>query len=160
MPVGLACTPGNGLPSFRVLNNTVLFTWKPDAIASNSGNALSMDTSIELYAEGNAFGFSDRGGVDNIKQCKTITLKDNLITASKQFDYREFNTKMTIEEIEDESDYMSYESTGNITTAIQVPVSEEWAKVYAARKEISRAEVDAQAKPITMMPTRFAACWA
>ena len=138
--------PGNGLPSFRVINNTVLFTWKPDAIASNSGNALSMDTSIELVAEGNIFGFSDRGGVDNIKKCQTITLKDNLITASKKFDYREFNTKMTIEEIEDESDFMSYESTGNITKAIQVPVSSEWAKVYASRKEISRAQVDAQAK--------------
>ena len=139
-------SPGNGLPSFRVINNTVLFTWKPDAIASNSGNALSMDTSIELVAEGNTFGFSDRGGVDNIKKCKTITLKDNLITASKKFDYREFNTKMTIEEIEDESDFMSYESTGNITKAVQVPVSSEWAKVYASRKEISRAQVDAQAK--------------
>jgi len=138
--------PGNGLPSFRVLNNTVLFTWKPDAIASNSGNALSMDTAIELIAEGNTFGFSDRGGVDNIKKCQTITLKDNLITASKKFDYREFNTKMTIEEIEDESDFMSYESTGNITKAIQVPVSNEWAQVYASRKEITRAQVDAQAK--------------
>ncbi len=136
---------GRGKPKFQVLNNSVLFTWKPDAIASHSGNALMLDAEIELIAAGNVFGFSDRGGIDNIKKCKTITLKDNLIVANKKFDYREWNTKMRIDEIEDESDLMSYESTGNISQLIKVPVSEAWAAIYAGRKEISRADVDAQA---------------
>ena len=134
---------GKGLPQFQVLNNTVLFTWLPSAIASNSGNAMTMDTDIELVAAQNVLGFSDRGGVDNIRKCQTITLKDNLITGNKKFDYREWNTKMLIEEIEDESDFISYESTGNLTDKIQVPVSQKWAGLWAGRKEISRADVDA-----------------
>lgn len=96
----------------------VFFIWKLDVIVFNSGNVLFMDILIELVVEGNIFGFSDRGGVDNIKKCKIIIFKDNLIIVSKKFDYWEFNIKMIIEEIEDELDFMSYESMGNIIKVV------------------------------------------
>lgn len=133
------------LTHFTVENNTVLFSWKHDPIATYGGNALKMDQEITLTASNNVFAFSDYGGVDNIKVAKGITLKDNLFTGNRLYDYREFNTSVKVSEFEDEADQLK-DSTGNVSAEIKVPISEAFAKLYVGRKEISRAAVDAKAK--------------
>lgn len=134
-----------GLPQFIIENNTVLFSWKHDPIASYGGNGLKLDQEISLVASNNVFAFGDYGGVDNIKLAKKITLKDNLFTGNRLYDYREFNTSVKVSEFEDEADEL-VSSTGNVSAEIKVPVGEAFAKLYAGRKEISRAAVDAKAK--------------
>lgn len=133
------------LTHFTVENNTVLFSWKHDPIATYGGNALKMDQELTLTASNNVFAFSDYGGVDNIKVAKGITLKDNLFTGNRLYDYREFNTSVKVSEFEDEADQLK-DSTGNLSAEIKVPISEAFAKLYVGRKEISRAAVDAKAK--------------
>jgi hypothetical protein len=132
-------------PQFIIENNTILFSWKHDPIASYGGNALKIDQEIKLSASNNVFAFSDYGGVDNIKVAKKLTLKDNLFTGNHLYDYREFNTSVKVSEFEDEADQLEV-ATGNLTAEIKVPISEGFAKLYAGRKEISRASVDAKAK--------------
>jgi hypothetical protein len=136
---------GKGLPAFTITNNTVLFSWKHDAIATYGGNGLKLDTDLTLLAANNVFAFGDYGGIDNIKLAKGITLKDNLLTGNKLYDYREFNKQSKVSELEDEADQLK-DSTGNVSEVINVPVAARWAELWAGRKEISRAEVDAKAK--------------
>jgi len=133
------------LAEFIIQNNTVLFSWKHDPIATYGGNALKLDQEIKLTASNNVFAFSDYGGVDNIKVAKKITVKDNLFTGNRLYDYREFNTSVKVLEFEDEADQLEG-STGNLSAEIKVPIGEAFAKLYAGRKEISRAAVDAKAK--------------
>lgn len=133
------------LPQFTIENNTILFSWKHDPIATYGGNALKLDQELELVASNNVFAFGDYGGVDNIKVAKGITLKDNLFTGNRLYDYREFNTSVKVSEFEDEADQLK-DSTGNVSAEVKVPVGEAFAKLYAGRKEISRAAVDAKAK--------------
>ncbi len=135
----------SGLPEFVIAHNTVLFNWKHDAIATYGGNSLKMDTEVKLTATNNVFAFGDYGGVDNIKVAKGISLKNNLFTGHRMYDYREFNTQVKVSELEDEADQL-VDSTGNVSKVIKVPMNEKWAALYAGRKEISRAEVDAKAK--------------
>lgn len=135
-----------GLPSYVVRKNTVLFTWKYDPIASHGGNSLMFDNSLTLVAEDNVFGFSDYGGVNNVKQCKTVTLRNNLFVGHKKYDYQEFGTGLKLDELEDYANYITRESGGNYSQEISVPLNKTWAERYFSRKEISRAEVDAAAK--------------
>ena len=134
-----------GLPKFVIDHNTILFSWKHDPIATYGGNALKLDQEIQLEATHNVFAFGDYGGVDNIKVAKKITVKDNLFTGNRLYDYREFNTSVKVSELEDEADEL-VDSTGNVSAEIKIPIGEAWARLYAGRKEISRAEVDAKAK--------------
>jgi hypothetical protein len=128
-------------PEFIVDHNTVLFSWKHDPIATYGGNGLKMDQELKLTATNNVFAFSDYGGVDNIKVAKKITLKDNLFTGNRLYDYREFNTSVKVSEFEDEADQLK-DSTGNVSAEIKVPISEAFAKLYLGRKEkIGRAHV-------------------
>ena len=131
---------------YTITNNTVLFTWRHDELAqSYSGNGLKFDTEIsKLYVANNVFGFGDEGGVDNIKKCKALVLKDNLFTGNHNYDYREWNTKMKITDIEDDSDILDEKTSGNITAKITVPVGKEWGTIFANRKYVSRADVDAK----------------
>lgn len=83
---------GKSMAAFNIHHNTVLFSWKHDAIATYGGNGLKLDTDIVATASNNVFGFGDYGGVDNIKINKQLTLKDNLMAGNRLYDYREFNT--------------------------------------------------------------------
>jgi hypothetical protein len=135
-----------GQPEFVIENNTILFHWKHDPIASYGGNALKLDQELRVTAANNVLGFGDYGGLDNIKLAKKITVKDNLFTGNRLYDYREFNTQVKVSELEDEADQLTEASTGNVSKEIKVAVGAAWAKKYVGRKEISRAEVDAKAK--------------
>jgi hypothetical protein len=136
----------DGQPQYEVRKNTILFTWKYDPIASHGGNSLMFDNSLTLVAEDNVFGFSDFGGVNNIKQCKTVTLRNNLFVGHKAYDYQEFGTGLKLDELEDYANFITRESGGNYSQSINLDVNKAWVERYFGRKEISRAEVDASAK--------------
>lgn len=135
-----------GVPAFTVSNNTILFSWKHDEVASYGGNGLKLDTDLMMLAQNNVFGFGDFGAVDNIKKCPQLVLKNNLLFGNMQYDYREYNTKMKIDEIGDESDILTADSKGNFSAEVKVPVSKKWSENYLNRPTITREALDASVK--------------
>lgn len=132
------------IPKFHIKNNTVLFTWKHDAIASYGGDGLTLDKNLTAVVENNVFGFGHMGGIYN--KGAALTLNNNLFTGNSKYDYKEINNKMRVADILDESETLNPNSTGNESLLIKIPVGERWAKIYANREEISRADVDAAVK--------------
>jgi len=135
-----------GQPSYLLKNNTILFSWKHDAVASFGGNSIMFDNALSIVAENNVLGFADFGGVNNVKQCKYVTLKNNLFVGHKKYDYQEFGTGLKLDELEDYANYVTRESGNNYSEEIKLNINKEWAEKYFGRVEISRAEVDAAAK--------------
>lgn len=129
------------VPNFIVSNNTSLFNWKHDAIASYGGNALAVDKYLTATIQNNVFGFGHLGGVYN--KGSKIIMNNNLFTGNSKYDYKEINDMMKVEYILDESTYLDQNSEGNKAMLIQIPVAERWAEIYASRVEITREEVDA-----------------
>ena len=134
------------MAEFTVTNNTVLFNWTADAIASYGGSSLMMDAYCKVVAENNVFGFGDAGGVNNVKKCKDLTLNNNLFFGHGAFDYREFRSDMPLEEVEDYAEFLNPNSSGNYSKKVSLPVAKDWAKLYFSRTKITRAEVDAAVK--------------
>ncbi len=129
------------VPIFTIKNNTSLFNWKHDAIASYGGNALALDQYIKAIVENNVFGFGHQGGIYN-KGCP-LKLNNNLFTGNSKYDYKEVNDMMKVEDIVDEAAKIDPYSEGNTSELIKINVAERWAEIYGNRIEISRAEVDA-----------------
>ena len=129
------------VPNFIVSNNTSMFNWKHDAVASYGGDALTIEKYLTATIQNNVFGFGHMGGVYN-KGAKVI-MNNNLFTGNSKYDYREINDKMSVEYILDESTFLDQYSEGNKAMLIKIPVGEEWANKYASRVEITREEVDA-----------------
>ncbi|MEL6558038.1 MAG: hypothetical protein AAFQ94_07630 [Bacteroidota bacterium] len=132
------------IPVYTVRRNTCLFTWKHDAIASYGGIGCAMDQNLVATLENNVFGFSHVGGV--FSKLTDLTMNNNLFTGNSKFDFKERNAMMNVDEILDESMKLNQYSEGNESALIRIPVGERWAKIYATRKEISRAQVDASVK--------------
>ncbi len=135
------------LPEFLVENNTVLFTWKYDAMSTDCGSALKTEASVIATVRDNVFGFSDAFGLDNMGRAKLTLLQDNLFCASLIAPYVEFNTKMKMERVEEESKFID-SAKGNLKGEITVPVPEEWAKNYASRVIIDRAVAEQAVEPV------------
>lgn len=129
------------IPVFSIRNNTVLFTWKHDPIASYGGDALAFDQNLLATVENNALGYGHMGGIYN-KGAK-LALVNNLFTGNGKYDYKEINDKMAVADILDEAMHLDPSSDGNQGLLIKIPVGERWAEVYADRTEISREAVDA-----------------
>ena len=129
------------IPVFTVSNNTSLFNWKHDAVASYGGDALAVDQYLIASIENNVFGFGHMGGVYN--KGSKILMNNNLFTGNSKYDYKEINDMMKVEYILDESTLLDQNSDGNEAKLIQIPVGERWAKIYGARVEVSRESVDA-----------------
>ncbi len=129
------------IPKFHIKNNTILFTWKHDAVASYGGDGLALDKNLTATVENNVFGFGHMGGI--YSKGADLVLNNNLFTGNAKYDYKEINNKMRVADILDESETLNPNSTGNESLLIKIPVGERWAKIYANREEISRADVDA-----------------
>ena len=138
---GYMGTDAQFIPSFIVRNNTSLFNWKHDAIASYGGDAMCVDQNLTATIENNVFGFGHMGGVYS-KGAKMI-MNNNLFTGNSKYDYKEINDKMKVEDILDESVHLDQYSQGNESALIQISVAERWAQIYGERVEVSREEVDA-----------------
>lgn len=131
----------NLVPHFTVSNNTSLFNWKHDPVASYGGNALCIEKYLTATIQNNVFGFGHFGGVYN-KGSKVI-MNHNLFTGNSKYDYKEINDKMNVEYLLDESTLLDQNSEGNIAALIEIPVGDRWANIYGSRVEISREQVDA-----------------
>ncbi len=129
------------VPKFIVRNNTSLFNWKHDAVASYGGDALAIDKYLTATIENNVFGFGHMGGVYN--KGSKILLNNNLFTGNSKYDYKEINDKMKVEYILDESSLLDQNSAGNKAMMIKIPVGNRWAQIYGSRVEVTREEVDA-----------------
>jgi len=129
------------VPTFKIKNNTSLFTWKHDAIASYGGDALALDQYLIAVVENNVLGFGHMGGI--YSKGADLTLNNNLFTGNSKYDYKEGNSKMRVEDILDESEKLNPNSTDNKTALLKINVAKRWANIYASRIEISRADVDA-----------------
>lgn len=130
-------------PRFLLRNNTILFSWKYDPIGSFGGNAIMMDGNTVMTIEHNLLGFGDFGGVNNVKQCKALTLANNVFFGHKAYDYKEYNTKMGLADTEDYAQYLTPQSGGNTTATPLLPIPKSWSEIYLSRRDISREEVDA-----------------
>lgn len=134
-----------GLPQYTIRNNTILFCWKKDEIATYGGNCIMMDVNTIVTAEDNVLGFADFGGVNNVKQCKSLTLKGNLFVGHKKYDYKEYNTLMKLDDMDDYGQFLK-NTDGNFSALIKVPTNAQWAELYLARKDINRGEIEANVK--------------
>ena len=140
-------------PRYVVENNTALFTQKYDgASQSHTGNGIMVDAELHATINGNVFGFSDIGGVNNIKGSKDMLMAENLFTGNRDRDYCEKNynqighTDMSISEVEDEAFLLDPESMDNVSEKITVPVPQAWATAFFSREVNLRAKIDAAAK--------------
>ncbi|WP_372364936.1 hypothetical protein [Candidatus Uabimicrobium sp. HlEnr_7] len=132
-----------GWPQFTIENNSVLFTWKHDPLAgSYSGVALEFDARIRCTITNNVFAFSDRFSISNTKRTP-ILLQNNLFGISIEGDYLEFDTRIALEDIEDEAEYLHEDSEENYKENFKVHVNSEWAKVYGGRALVDRNAVEA-----------------
>lgn len=131
----------NLTPRFHIYNNTSLFNWKHDAVASYGGDALALDQYLTAKIENNVLGFGHMGGI--LSKGAKIELKNNLFTGNSKYDYSERGAEMRVDAIVDEAMFVDPMSEGNETAMIQIPMAERWANIYANRVEITREQVDA-----------------
>lgn len=137
---------GSVLPTFEVANNTVLFTWKHGPMSQSfSGNSILAGDNVVLKAKGNLFAFADKIGINNEAKI-SMQLNNNLILGNVLADYLEFDTKIDLDDIEDEADHIHEESEGNVAEKIKIPVSKKWAEAYGSRVLIDRRAVEADIK--------------
>ena len=129
------------VPKFLIANNTSLFNWKHDPIATYGGDALALDQYLTAKIENNVFGFGHMGGILN-KGAK-IELNNNLFTGNAKYDYIEKGAAMRVDAILDEAMLIDFNSDGNETQLIEIPMAERWANIYANRVELTRESVDA-----------------
>ena len=140
-----------GRPEFTVTNNTVLFTWKFDPPAqSYSGNSIKFDAGIVSVVNNNVLAFADRFGVHNAAKANVL-LADNILMANVEGDYLEFDTNISLDDMEDEAEYLHEDTRNNVKAEIKIPISKEWATHYGTRVLVDRnaAEADIKAQQTT-----------
>ncbi len=133
-------------PRFLIENNTVLFTWKHDPIVQSfSGNIMDFDQSVRAVVKNNVLALADRHIIYNPRST-TILLQGNIMTGSVDSEYLEFNTKIPLDEIEDEPDYIHEDSSDNEAKPVRVPVTADWLKLYGSRVLVDRNAAEADIK--------------
>ncbi|MBK8101292.1 MAG: hypothetical protein IPK26_29775 [Planctomycetes bacterium] len=148
---GIACLSGfrpsgqDGLPKFTVENNTVLFTWKYDPIATHGGCGLVLEPTF-CKASNNVFGYGDCYGVSNGNggPWQNLTLANNAFVGNLMGEYLEFNTVLASAAFADEASKLTEGSEGNSTITLTAKVTPEWAARYAARQVIDRQQAEAE----------------
>lgn len=141
-------------PTFEVTNNTIAFSWLYDELTTTRpASAVWIEEYVKVSMRDNVFTMADtdtiefKGRSDNEEFF--LDLRNNIISMGKKSDYRETNmgTAARIEDLEDEAELLSYDSEGNESLNIVLPVSQEWAELYAARVLVDRAAVEQNIKP-------------
>jgi len=127
-------------PQFKVLNNTVLFSWDS---GMSQGFNMAFDQSTQVEMRNNVLGFSDIVALNNASRSKNLLLVNNLITGARKADYLEFNTQMDVENMVDEAELLHEDSDGNLSAAIQIPVSRGFAELYGSRVIVDREKAEA-----------------
>lgn len=132
-------------PKYRVVNNTVLFTWKYDAyVQSFSGVSFGTDTEVVAALYNNILAFADRFSIQKLGKWP-LTLKGNVLLGAVDSDYYESvtDTKIPLAKLADEAETLSPDSGNNGNMRFEVPVSKAWAELYGQRVLIDRNAVEA-----------------
>ena len=134
---------GDDVPKFTVENNTVLFTWKYDPIATHGGDCFRTEKVLATLTN-NVFGYGDYYGINNQSggDLENLTLVNNAFCGNLMADYLEFDTKMAVADMEDEADKLS-DAEDNVQVKLTgLKVNEDWAKNYATRNVIDRMKAE------------------
>ncbi len=133
-------------PEFDIENNTVLFTWKYEpGSQSFSGNSFKADSPTVIRLKNNVLGFADRAGIYNAAKTN-ILLQNNMILGNVEMDYLEFDTRIDLDDIEDEADFIHEDSEGNVAGELKIPISADWLKLYGGRILVDRNAREADIK--------------
>jgi len=127
-------------------NNTILFSWKFDALSTEGGMAVQIESGVKVIAIGNVFGFSDTHAVANPGKCP-VALTGNLFCAYLTAPYLEFSTKHKFALMEEEAQCLT-DCTGNVKEEISLSLPEAWTKAYASRVLVDRAAAEASVEPL------------
>ena len=128
---------GTPRPLFTVENNTVLFTWKYDAMTTTgSGSAIRLDRHVDATLKNNVFGFSDRYGIDNARSARA-SFTGNQLGANVAGDCLDFDTRLMVDDLPGES---------NRAATFEVPISSVWTRDYASRNLVDRNALEADIK--------------
>lgn len=136
---------GKDIPQFTVSHNTVLFTWKFDALSTDSGSSLKLESSVVANVHHNVFAFSDAFGVDNAAKSKLTAMTQNLFCANSQTHYREFSTDIAVTGLDEEAQHID-DSAGNVEHNISVPAPSVWAAAWATRVVVDRQVAESEVK--------------
>ena len=135
----------DGFPVYEINNNTVLFTWKYDAMAQSfSGSSLKIDDDVIVNARNNVFAFADRMGILK-KGAEPLLMLDNLVVGNVGCDYYEAteDMKMAIADVLDEAENLHEDSDEFCEEPIKPPVGEKYMNLYGSRVLIDRNAVEA-----------------
>lgn len=127
-------------PTFKVHNNTVLFSWDS---GMSQGFNIGTDRFTRVELRHNVMGFADIIALNNASRSQNMLLLGNLITGAREADYLEFNTKMDVENMVDEAELLHEDSDENVTEAIKIPVSRAFAELYGSRVIVDREKAEA-----------------
>jgi len=152
---GIACLAafhprdGKGGPVFEVTNNTVLFTWKFDPIATHGGDGIRCED-VAIVAANNVFAYGDYYGVNNCSGSDSVnlTLINNLFSGNLMADYNEWDTKIAIDDVEDDAEKLGDDTQDNTSAQIDAAVAASWAEKYAARNVIDRMKAEDSVQPL------------
>ena len=139
-----------GLAEFTFRNNASLFNHKYDAFASYGGAGIYMEADTAVSIENSLSAFNDFYGLDNGRQSKDFVFNNNVTFGNLVTDYLEFDTRMDLEEMIDES-FLYIEAEDNTNEPVTIPVSESYASFYAQRNVIDR---NAAEQDVAVLDTR------
>jgi hypothetical protein len=134
-------------PEFDIENNTVLFTWKYEPSSQSfSGNSFKADNPTVVRLKNNVLGFADRAGVFNASKTD-ILLFNNIIVGNVETDYLEFDTRIDLDDIEDEAECLHDDTEGNVGgEGLKIPIDAAWLKLYGSRILVDRNAQEADIK--------------
>ncbi len=125
-------------PRYTFRNNISIFNEKFDAYSTFGGSSVALESEVR-YDEisNNVFAFNDNYGIDNSKRGKELVITNNVIAHNAVADYMEFDTRIDLDDIEDEAEYID-DGEGNSQPDVNVNISAEWLGKYLSRTIIDR----------------------
>ncbi len=99
----------------------------------------------KVVIRNNVLAFADRHIIYNPRST-TILLQNNIMTGSMDTEYLEFDTKIALEDIEDEPDAIHEDSEENEAKSVKVPINSDWLKLYGSRVLVDRNKAETNIK--------------
>ena len=138
---------GEEVPSYSFSHNISAFNQKHDPFGGIHGSGILLESSTTVSITNSIFIFNDQFGVDNAKRAEGVVLTDNLIAANGKADYLEFDLRIDLDDIEDESEFLD-DASGNDGEPVVMSISEAWGNKYASRNIIDRNEAEEDVKVV------------
>ena len=132
---------GEEVPSYTFTNNISAFNQKHDPFGGIHGSGILLESSTAVSISNSVFIYNDQFGVDNAKRASNVVLTANLIAANGKADYLEFDLRIDLDDLEDESELLD-DASGNDGESVVMNVSDTWGNKYASRNVIDRNEAE------------------